>query len=46
MKTMKKNYFLRTAIVMAILVLASNKVSAQTAPEVMLLRAQIPCSRQ
>ncbi|MFB0904160.1 MAG: hypothetical protein QMB11_07255 [Nonlabens sp.] len=29
---MKKNYFLRTAIVMAILVLASNKVSAQTAP--------------
>jgi hypothetical protein len=40
-KTMKK-IFLRTAIVMAILVLASNKVSAQTAPEVMLLRAQIP----
>jgi hypothetical protein len=42
MKTMKKKLFLRTAIVMAILVLASNKVSAQTALEVMLLRAQIP----
>lgn len=32
MKTMKKNYFLRTAIAVAFLVLVSNQGSAQTAP--------------